>query len=229
VSRWLILLPAELLIQSQSYVTTDGQSARLSWNKAPVWGLRPDLYYCQAVAGLLMRSALSEEWAGLSFARVQSAVISLFSVCTIYILHVIKYKSVQWLRYGFDYGTIWVRLPAVAKIFLFCIRVQTYSDLYIQWIPKSTFLGVKQPALDYLFVLAYIGILWKPATSEGQVWHRAVVPILYHASRQSLCSVQNGSRAIHQLVFLFTDTTFVYLAAIFPGSQVHTNVILNFM
>jgi hypothetical protein len=26
--------------QSQSYVTTDGQSD--SWNKAPIWGLRPD-------------------------------------------------------------------------------------------------------------------------------------------------------------------------------------------
>jgi hypothetical protein len=32
--------------QSQSYVTTDGLSASLSWNKAPIWGLRPDLYYC---------------------------------------------------------------------------------------------------------------------------------------------------------------------------------------
>jgi hypothetical protein len=27
----------------ESYVTTDGQSASLSWNKAPIWGLRPDL------------------------------------------------------------------------------------------------------------------------------------------------------------------------------------------
>jgi hypothetical protein len=37
--------------QSQSYVTTDGQSASLSWNKAPIWGLRQDLHYCMAVAG----------------------------------------------------------------------------------------------------------------------------------------------------------------------------------
>jgi hypothetical protein len=29
----------------ESYVTTDGQSASLSWSKAPIWGLRPDLYY----------------------------------------------------------------------------------------------------------------------------------------------------------------------------------------
>jgi hypothetical protein len=41
-------------VQSQSYVTTDGQSASLSWNKTPVWGLLPDFYYCQTVAGLLM-------------------------------------------------------------------------------------------------------------------------------------------------------------------------------
>jgi hypothetical protein len=39
---------------SESYVTTYGQSARLSWNKAPIWDLRPDFYYCQTVAGLLI-------------------------------------------------------------------------------------------------------------------------------------------------------------------------------
>jgi hypothetical protein len=33
--------------QNQSYVTTDGQSASLSWNKAPIWGLGPDLYYTE--------------------------------------------------------------------------------------------------------------------------------------------------------------------------------------
>jgi hypothetical protein len=47
------------LSQSQSYITTDGQSASLSWNKAPIWGLRPDFCYCQTVAGLFMWGALS--------------------------------------------------------------------------------------------------------------------------------------------------------------------------
>jgi hypothetical protein len=46
------------------------QSDRLPWNKAPIWGLRPDLYYCQTVAGLLMWGALSDERTGLSFARL---------------------------------------------------------------------------------------------------------------------------------------------------------------
>jgi hypothetical protein len=53
--------------ERKSYITTDGQSASLSWNKAPVWGLRPELYYCQTVAGLLMWGALSDERTGLSF------------------------------------------------------------------------------------------------------------------------------------------------------------------
>jgi hypothetical protein len=44
------------------------QAASLSWNKAPIWGLRADHYYCQAVAGLLW-GALTDERTGLSFAR----------------------------------------------------------------------------------------------------------------------------------------------------------------
>jgi hypothetical protein len=51
----------------ESYVTTDGQSASLSRNTAPIWGLRPDFYYCQTVAGLLMWDVLSDERTGLSF------------------------------------------------------------------------------------------------------------------------------------------------------------------
>jgi hypothetical protein len=45
------------VLESESYVTTDGQPASLSWNKAPIWGLRPDLYYCLTVAGLLIWGA----------------------------------------------------------------------------------------------------------------------------------------------------------------------------
>jgi hypothetical protein len=41
-----------------------------SWSKAPIWGLRPDLYYCWTVVGLLMWGALSDERTGLSFARL---------------------------------------------------------------------------------------------------------------------------------------------------------------
>jgi hypothetical protein len=40
--------------QSQSYVTTDGQPASLFWNKAPIWGLWPDLYYLCDSYGLVL-------------------------------------------------------------------------------------------------------------------------------------------------------------------------------
>jgi hypothetical protein len=43
----------------EPYITTDGQSASLSWKKAPVWALRPEFYYCQTVAGLLVWGALT--------------------------------------------------------------------------------------------------------------------------------------------------------------------------
>jgi hypothetical protein len=67
----------------------------LSLNKAPICGLRPDFYYCQTVAGLLMSGALSDEKTGLSFARV-AAVISLLSVCTISILLLfLNYEETQ--------------------------------------------------------------------------------------------------------------------------------------
>jgi hypothetical protein len=46
---------------------TNSESARLSWNKAPIGGLWPDFHYCQTVAGLLMWGALSDERAGLLF------------------------------------------------------------------------------------------------------------------------------------------------------------------
>jgi hypothetical protein len=53
--------------EPESYVTTNGQSASLSWNKGPIWGLRPDFYYRRTVASLLIWGALSDERTGLSF------------------------------------------------------------------------------------------------------------------------------------------------------------------
>jgi hypothetical protein len=58
---------------------TDGQPASLSWNKAPFWGLRPDLYYCLTVAGLLIWGALSDERTGLSL-QLLLALTSKFTI-----------------------------------------------------------------------------------------------------------------------------------------------------
>jgi hypothetical protein len=53
--------------ESESYITTGGQSTSLSWNKKTIWGLRPDFYYCQTVVCLLFWGALSDERTDLSF------------------------------------------------------------------------------------------------------------------------------------------------------------------
>jgi hypothetical protein len=66
-SNWTLSILPQQKSQSQSHVTTDGQLGSLSWNKVPIWELRPDFYYCQTVAGLLMWGALSDERAGVSF------------------------------------------------------------------------------------------------------------------------------------------------------------------
>jgi hypothetical protein len=60
-----ILTSNRTVNSSQSCVTSDGQSASLFWCQAPIWGLRPDFYYCQTVAGLLMWGALFDERTGL--------------------------------------------------------------------------------------------------------------------------------------------------------------------
>jgi hypothetical protein len=73
-----------------SHVTTDGQSASLSWCQAPIWDLRSDFYFCQTVVGLLMWGALSDEGTGLSF--------TIYNVQYIYILHVITRMYVKYIQ-----------------------------------------------------------------------------------------------------------------------------------
>jgi hypothetical protein len=74
---------------------TDGQSASLSSNKVPIWGLRPDLYYCQTVIGLLISGALSDERTGLLFARVtvSSIVYCQYVQLTFYMLLNVNYSE----------------------------------------------------------------------------------------------------------------------------------------
>jgi hypothetical protein len=64
------------LNESESYITTDGQSASLSWNKVPIWGL---FYYSQTVAGLLMWGALSNERTGPTFTMLLASPAQPFS------------------------------------------------------------------------------------------------------------------------------------------------------
>jgi hypothetical protein len=52
-TQWIFFLNDLVSIESESYVTTDGQSGSPSWNKAPIWGLRQDFYYSLTVTVFL--------------------------------------------------------------------------------------------------------------------------------------------------------------------------------
>jgi hypothetical protein len=43
-----------LKTESESYITTDSQSASLSWNKAPIWGLRTDIYLSLTITAMFL-------------------------------------------------------------------------------------------------------------------------------------------------------------------------------
>jgi hypothetical protein len=62
--------PSSLFPKVKVILRPTGQPASLSWNKAPIWNLRPDLDYCLTIAGLLVWGALSDERTGLPFAVI---------------------------------------------------------------------------------------------------------------------------------------------------------------
>jgi hypothetical protein len=64
-----------------------GQSASLSWNKAPIWGLRPDLYYCQLQACWCGALSLTRG----RVCRLPDSVSSSTSLVSMYNLHVTSY------------------------------------------------------------------------------------------------------------------------------------------
>jgi hypothetical protein len=47
------------MLLSESHVTTDGQSVSLSWNKAPIWGLGPDICYSLTITVVFVGRPLS--------------------------------------------------------------------------------------------------------------------------------------------------------------------------
>jgi hypothetical protein len=96
-----IMVTFELkLAPTQSHVTTDDQSASLSWNKAPLWGLRLDFHYCQTIAGLLIWGALGSNWTTLTVissrhrSDTENTALLLLRVCCG--SHVIAIQPVHW-------------------------------------------------------------------------------------------------------------------------------------
>jgi hypothetical protein len=88
--------------QSQNYVTTDGRSASLLWNKAPIGGLRPDFCYCQTIAGLLM-------W-GLSLTRGRVCRLQLLLALASAVILGSEPAGPGTIFYSLRFGTSFLRL-----------------------------------------------------------------------------------------------------------------------
>jgi hypothetical protein len=89
----IIINPFKPESESKPCVTTDGQSASLSWNKAPIWGLRPDLYYCQTVAGALSLRRGRVYRLQLLLALVSAVVLGFESRGTCDIFYCLKFET----------------------------------------------------------------------------------------------------------------------------------------
>jgi hypothetical protein len=121
--------------ESESYVTTDGQSASLSWYKAPIRGLRPDFYFITeygirlTVTFLIPWGALSDERTGLSFVCVCAAGPCQRSLSRVLVPWDLRpYFTVSDLRLPFSSPPT-TRRVMVEVFFPASTRVRTHSNL----------------------------------------------------------------------------------------------------
>jgi hypothetical protein len=75
--------------QSQSYVTTDGQSATLSWCQAPSWDLRPDFFLSDCCGFVGVGCPLWRE-DGFVFYNVQCTIFTCYYINVLYIHNIYK-------------------------------------------------------------------------------------------------------------------------------------------
>jgi hypothetical protein len=150
-----------LYADSESYVTTDGQPASLSWSKAPIWGLRPDLHYlCESYAlAFVGRPVWREIGSVLSWVRIPCDLRLYFTVSHLRIL----FSSPPTARRV----TLEVFDPASTRISL--LPSQSQSPCYVTSHDQPASLSWKKasiwdlrPDLDYCLTVAGLLIFRHP-------------------------------------------------------------------
>jgi hypothetical protein len=83
--------------ESESYVTTDGQSASLSWNKAPIWGLRQDFYWRRICRLQLLLTLASAVIIGRGLVEIATIFCCLRFETSLFVASYDLTRSLNWL------------------------------------------------------------------------------------------------------------------------------------
>jgi hypothetical protein len=123
--------------ESESYITTDVQSASLSSNKAPIWSLQPDFYFCQTIEGLLMWDALSDERTGLSF-KIPAGLRQLWLFSTgLFFINTLHGPRRKHRFQQYFYCCVFTEPLLRNGFFYCCMRVHLRGNLFTETLPDN--------------------------------------------------------------------------------------------
>jgi hypothetical protein len=192
--RWKYWTPPPHGVKSKSkskskasYVTTDGHSAIVSWCQELIWGLKPDFYYCQTVAGF---------WCGaLSLTRERVCLLQLLPVLASAVIHgpspaglvTNLYLSILLHYFTYNYA-ITVTMQPNKPICMFslllslCVSASVAHHQVLYPMPKL---------LDYIVLFLFLVLLSTSHTAVPLYWHWKA----HHAIKEISTHAEEGNKS----------------------------------
>jgi hypothetical protein len=166
------------LKKSQSHVTTEGKLASLFWCHAPIWDLRPEFYFRQTDAGLLMWGTLSDERTGV-FYNVQC--IRSYLHGRLYSL-ALKLKRVCWMFVDMEKRSVPSRSPGIHLRGNVCLfRIHCCGNVPIEPLSSNGRLCSASLAVYFRVFTRHVTI-WKYRTHVSSVRYLRGAPTPFRAT-----------------------------------------------